>query len=267
MNRLQDAGLLAPPGPVDKVLENVVSNLEISNNIDPPRPVRARILLSSPLETFSIGETIVVSRGLIDVLPDEASLAMVLSHELAHIVLGHNLGSKYAFDDRMLFSDESILKDLGFRHIPEEEAAADKKAIEMLKNSPYSGKLDKAGLFLRQLNARASAQRALFTPHLGNGFFDGKGHLIRFVALEESAPKLDPTKLDQLAALPLGQRISMSVWNDEVRMAKERPTSILSARDKMPLQVTPFFPRLSRITQGDNPSDATTKTNPASNSN
>ena len=65
------------------------------------------------------------SRGLIDVLPDEASLAMVLSLELAHIVLGHNLGSKYAFNDRMLFSDESVFTDLGFRHVPEEEAAAE----------------------------------------------------------------------------------------------------------------------------------------------
>jgi predicted Zn-dependent protease len=62
------------------------------------------------------------------VLPDEASLAMVLSHELAHIVLGHNLGSKYAFDDRMLFSDEATYKNLGFRHSPEEEEAADKKS-------------------------------------------------------------------------------------------------------------------------------------------
>ena len=51
-------------------------------------------MLTSPLETFSVGNTIIVSRGLIDVLPDEASLAMVLSHELAHIVLGHNLGSR-----------------------------------------------------------------------------------------------------------------------------------------------------------------------------
>ena len=61
-----------------------------------------------------MGNTIVVSRGLIDVLPDEGSLAMVLSHELAHIVLGHNLGSKYAFNDRMLFSDEATYQNFGF---------------------------------------------------------------------------------------------------------------------------------------------------------
>ncbi len=107
IERLTYAGLLAPEGDVDHILQTVVNNLEVTNNIDLPRPVRTRVLLTAPLETFSVGNTIVISRGLVDVLPDEASLAAVLSHELAHIVLGHNLGSKYAFNDRMLFSDDS----------------------------------------------------------------------------------------------------------------------------------------------------------------
>src|SRR5580698_9534629 len=102
IERLTRAGLLAPEGDVDHILQTVVNNLEVTNNIDLPRPVRTRVLLTAPLETFSVGNTIVISRGLIDVLPDEASLAAVLSHELAHIVLGHNLGSKFAFNDRML---------------------------------------------------------------------------------------------------------------------------------------------------------------------
>src|SRR2546422_5892207 len=127
-------------------------------------------MLTSPLETFSVGNTIIVSRGLIDVLPDEASLAMVLSHELSHIVLGHNLGSKFAFNDRMLFSDESTYNNFGFRHVPEEEVAADKKAVDMLKNSPYAQKLDTAGLFLKELAQRAPTLSALLTPHLGNTF-------------------------------------------------------------------------------------------------
>jgi hypothetical protein len=110
--RLERAGLLAPEGDVDKILQTVVNNIEITNNIELPRPVRTRVLTTSPLETFSVGNTIVVSRGFIDVLPDEGSLAMVLAHELAHIVLGHNLGSQYAFNDRMLFSDEGTYRNL-----------------------------------------------------------------------------------------------------------------------------------------------------------
>ncbi len=247
VERLQKAGLLAPPGDVDKVLQTVVNNIQITNNIDLPRPVRARVMVTYPLETFSVGNTIVISRGLIDTLPDEASLAAVLSHELAHIVLGHNLGSKFAFTDRMLFSDESTYQNFGFRHNPEEETAADAKAIELLKNSPYAQKLGTAGLYLKQLQARGPQLSALLTAHLGNGFTDAKGEVIRLSAIMTSAPALDDTKLDQVAALPLGGRIKLDPWQDRVEMIKAAPVAITSARDKMPFELTPFFPRLSRL--------------------
>jgi hypothetical protein len=247
LERLQRAGLLAPQGDVDKVLQTVINNIEITNNIDLPRPVRARVMVTYPLETFSVGNTIVISRGLIDTLPDEASLAAILSHELAHIVLGHNLGSKFAFTDRMLFSDESTYQNFGFRHNPEEETAADAKAVELLKNSPYAQKLASGGLYLKQLQARAPELSALLTSHLGNSFTDDKGQVTRLSALMTSAPSLDESKLDQIAALPLGGRIKLDPWQDHVEMIKAAPVSITSIRDKMPFEVTPFFPRLTRF--------------------
>ena len=245
IERLERSGLLAPEGDVDKVLQTVVNNLLITNNIELPRPVRTRVLTTSPLETFSVGNTIVVSRGLIDVLPDEASLAMVLSHELAHIALGHNLGSQYAFNDRMLFSDEGTFHNLGFKHIPEEETSADKKAVDMLKASPYAQKLETAGLFLKALQVRAPQLSALLQAHLGNDMAEN-GTVTRMAALETTAPALDWNKLDQIAALPLGGRVKLNPWDNKVEMVKAQPVAITSARDKMPFEVTPFFPRLSR---------------------
>jgi hypothetical protein len=262
IERLQNAGLLAPEGEVDKLLETVVSNLLTANSIDLPGPVHARVMLTLPLETFSAGNTIVVSRGLLDVLPDEASLAMVLSRELAHIVLGHNMGSKYAFSDRMLFSDESTYQNLGFRHVPEEETAADEKAIELLKNSPYAQKLNTSGLFLREVAARGPALSALLTPHLGTGFTNRKGVMDRMVVLMNSAPALDPTKLDQIAALPLGARVKLNAWDDHVELIKTTPVAITSARHKMPLEVTPFFPRLTRSGAVVNPTSTANAANP-----
>src|SRR3984885_9795004 len=94
IERLQKIGLLAPPGDVDKVLMTVVNNLLVTNNIDLQSDVRCRVLLTSPLESFTIGHTIVISRGLLDVLPDEASLAMMLAHEVSHIVLGPPFDTK-----------------------------------------------------------------------------------------------------------------------------------------------------------------------------
>ncbi|GAC1435152.1 MAG: hypothetical protein NVS1B11_19980 [Terriglobales bacterium] len=261
LERLQEAGLLAPAGQVDTILQTVVNNLQVTNNIELPRPVRTRVLLTSPLETFSVGNTIVISRGLIDVLPDEASLAAVLSHELAHIVLGHNLGSKFAYSDRMLFNDESTYRNFGFRHNSEEEAAADTKAVMLLKNSPYAAKLDSASLFLKELATRAPQLSALLTAHLGNRLTDEKGNLTRLSSLAISGPALDTAKLDQLAALPLGGRVKLNPWDDHVEMVKSVPVAITSARDKMSFEVTPFFPRLSRLTSGDTAGGATTAAN------
>jgi Peptidase family M48 len=262
IERLQNAGLLAPEGELDKVLETVVNNLLTTNNIELPGPVHARVMLTLPLESFSAGNTIVVSRGLVEVLPDEASLAMVLSRELAHIILGHNLGTKYAFSDRMLFSDEFTYQNLGFRHAPEEETAADEKAIELLKNSPYAQKLDTAGLFLREVAARGPALSALLTPHLGTGFTERKGAMDRMVALMNSSPALDPNKLDQIAALPLGGRVKLNAWDDRLELIKTVPMAITSARYKMPLEVTPFFPWLTRSGTVVNPTSTANAANP-----
>ncbi len=247
IERLQSAGLLAPQGDVDKILMTVVNNLLVTNNIELPGQVRTRVMLTLPLETFSVGNTIAVSRGLIDVLPDETCLAMVLSHELAHIVLGHNLGSRFAFTDRMLFNDQATYQNLGFRHSPEEETAADAKALELLKKSPYAEKLDSASLFLKELGLRAPELSALLTPHLGNSLTNDKGQVLRFPTLASSGPELKSDKLDQIAALPLGGRLKVNPWDNQVEMVKAAPVTIVSARDKMPFEVTPFFPHLSRM--------------------
>jgi hypothetical protein len=59
----------------------------------------------------------------------------------------------------------------------------------------------------------------------------------------------------------------MSVWNDDVQMVKASPAALTSARDKMPLEVTPFFPRLSRVTLGGSPERTAATTNQGSDNN
>jgi hypothetical protein len=244
VERLQKIGLLAPPGDVDKILLTVVNNLMVTNNIDLQSDIRCRVLLTSPLESFTIGHTIVVSRGMLDVLPDEASLAMVLAHELSHIVLGHTLDTKLAFNDRMFFPDEESFKRMDFKRRPADEDAADTKALELLKNSPYKDKLGSAGLFLKALQQSAPQLPNLIRPHLGNSMAGNKS--IRMSALLASAPELDPQRTDQIAALPLGGRIKLDPWTDQVELAKAKQVALASAREKIPFEITPFFPYLTR---------------------
>jgi len=246
IERMQKIGLIAPSGDVDKVLQTVVNNLLVTNNIDVPGDVRCRVLLTSPLESFTVGHTIVVSRGLLDVLPDEASLAMVLAHELSHIVLGQSFDTKLAFNDRMFFPDEDSFQRLDFKRRPADEEAADTKALELLRNSPYKDKLGSAGLFLKALQERAPDLPNLIRPHLGNSLAAGKS--IRMSGLLASAPQLEPQRTDQIAALPLGGRIKLDPWTDQVEMAKAKPVALVSAKEKMPFEITPFFPYLTRIT-------------------
>ena len=146
----------------------------------------------------------------------------------------------------MLFSDEGTYQNLGFKHIPEEEAAADKKAVDLLKNSPYAQKLDNVGLFLKALQVRTPQLAALLTTHLGNPLAEN-GQVDRLTDLAKLGPALDDNKLDQIAALPLGGRVKINPWDDKAEMVKTAPVAITSARDKMPFEVTPFFPRLARF--------------------
>jgi hypothetical protein len=172
----------------------------------------------------------------------------VLAHELGHIVLGHRMDTKLAFSDRMLFPDENSFQKLDFRHKPVEEEAADAKAVELLRNSPYKDKLGNAGLFLKALQAKAPDLPNLIRSHLGNSIATGKS--IRMSTLLGNAPALDEKRIDQIAALPLGGRIRVDPWSDEAELSKGKAVPLNSAREKMEFEITPFFPFLTRLSTG-----------------
>jgi hypothetical protein len=244
LDRLEKARLIAPPGPIDKVLETVVNNLIVTNHLDSMPPVHCRVMSTSTLESFSLAYTIVLSRGLIDVLPDETSLAMMLAHDLAHIALGQKLDTKYAFNDRLQMSDEELLASLDVARDSKDEAEADAKGIEFLKNSPYKDKLGQAGLFLRAAAEAAPHVPHLFGAHLGNGLTEGNGKELRMAALMTTAPTLSPRKIDQIAALPLGSRVQVNAWDGGVSFTTRKADAIVDATEKLPFRVTPVIPYL-----------------------
>ncbi|MGH9325459.1 MAG: M48 family metalloprotease [Terriglobia bacterium] len=250
LDRLQKAGLLAPPSPVDKVLETVVNNLIVTNHLYALPPVHCRVLLTSTLESLAVGDTILVSRGLIDVLPDEASLAAMLAHELAHIVLQQTTNidsSKWAFADRLMIPDQDVLKVLSFKPNERDEEAADAKALKLLRNSPYKNQLRQAGLFLKAMVNMAPHTPQLFGAHLGSRLVLGKHHVNRLAQLMIGAPKLQRARVSQIAALPLGGRVEVNPWSDTVELMKTKPVALLSAHEKMPFEITPMFPYLTRL--------------------
>ena len=242
-DRMERLGLLSPPGEVDKVLETVVNNLEVTNNLDIQPEIRCRVLMTSTLESFTIGHTIVLSRGLVDVLPDEASLAAILAIELEHVALGHRIDAQYAFFDRLVFDDKETFRHFGFSRTPEEEQAARQKAVELLKNSPYKDQLAAAQLFIRALESRSLEIPNLISPHLGDRV------VTDWPVSSSAAPTQPPEASVQhplIVALPIGGRIKVDPWSDELQMIKSQPVGSVAEREKMPFEITPLLPYLTR---------------------
>jgi hypothetical protein len=240
IDRLERIGLIAPKGEVDKVLETVVNNLEVTNNIDLEPDVRCRVMMTSTLESYTVGHTIVLSRGLIDVLPDEASLATIVAHELSHAILGHRMDSNFAFFDQLLVDDKDTFRHFGFGRTPDEEKAANAEATKLLNNSPYKNQLANAALFLTAMETREKQIPNLISPHLG----DRVGVI---ADLKSSVPADSKQSPQMLAALPIGGRVKLDPWNDKLELIKSKPVGTIAEREKMPFEVTPFMPYLTRF--------------------
>ncbi len=246
VDSMERLGLMALYGDVDRVLETVVNNLEVTNGLDIQPEVRCRVLMISTLESFTIGHTIVLSRGLVDVLPDEASLATILAHELGHVVLGHRMDSQFAFFNRVRFDEKETFRHFGFARTPEEEQAANQKGMELLRNSPYKDQSGTARLFLQALKERSKAIPNLISPHLGNRVQASWTVLSAVFSAQTSDEK---PAANVIAALPLGGRIKIEPWNDHLQMLKSSPVGTVAESEKMQFEVTPFVLYLTR--QGD----------------
>src|SRR5258708_17677027 len=94
IDHLVEAGLVAPldqGGYGSKVLDQIVVNLVVPNNLAFTDQIHTRVLLTDTVEATTVGNTILLSKGLIDSLPSEEAIAATISMELAHIAMGHHI--------------------------------------------------------------------------------------------------------------------------------------------------------------------------------
>jgi hypothetical protein len=248
IERLAKANLLATPGAVEQVLNTVVNNLVITNNLQLTQPVSVRVLLTTPFDAFTVGHTLVLSRGLIDVLPDEASLALLLAHELAHVSLGHRLiDPQFAFGDRLMVGDDELLRLLPLKRTPADEAAADEKAIELLVNSPYRDKLAGAAAFLETVSRAAGPLANLIQPSVAQRFSAG-GPLRQRLEERLAATGANASRSDAPAALPPGSRLILDPWSSRLFLVPDAAAVATDHRGPAPLVVAPLIPYLEYVT-------------------
>jgi hypothetical protein len=254
VERLFQAGLLDAPSEFDKTLEALANNILAYNQIAVSSPIHVRTLLTEPLESLAVGNTIILSKSLIDttavITQDGAqqmgNLNAILAFQLAHILSGHRLDTKYAFEDRLLFPDNSAFKRIPMHHTDADNLEASKKAVELLNAKELVDSQKYFGLYLQQLQQRVKGLKALNEPMIGDGLVKGDNDpTFWMAALLPKADKLDVKDLKQQAAVPLSSFLRFDPWTDQVVTLHTAFEPILSPSDKMPFEVTPVYLKLS----------------------
>jgi hypothetical protein len=260
--RLFQAGLLDAPSAFDKTLEALANNILVYNNIQIGRTVHVRTLLTEPLESLAVGNTIILSRSLIDttgvITPDglqqQGNLNALLAFQLAHIILGHRLDTKYAFNDRMLFPSTSVFERIPMHHTAVDNAEAAKKAAQLLSVKELADGQKYFGLYLQQLQQRIRALPALNQPMIGDGLI--KSDTDTALWMEAMVPrgiKLDMKDLKQQAAMPLASFLRIDPWTDQLIPLSVAEEPLLSDRDKMPFEVEPVYLKLTYFKSATSP--------------
>jgi hypothetical protein len=250
IDRLVEAGLVAPLNPdpngyEHKILDQIVVNLQVPNNLAFTDAIHTRVMLTDTIETTTVGNTILISKGLIDSLPNEAAIASVIAMELAHIAMGHHIDTRYAFNDRLMFPDTATFQRIDMYHTDHDNADAAKRAVEYLNASLYKDQLPDAGLYYAQLVDRSKALKQLNQPKLGDSLLKPDG-TPWMAELQHMSPKLNWDDLAQRPANPLGFWLKTDPWDDKVHQLNAKIYAYMNPRDKMPFEVTPIFYKLQR---------------------
>ena len=89
------------------------------------------------------------------------------------------------------------------------------------------------------MQARQKEIPNLISAHLGD-------RVPTFADVKAAAP--DPKQNPQMiAALPIGGRVKLDPWNDKLELIKSKPVGTIAEREKMPFELTPFMPYLTRF--------------------
>jgi hypothetical protein len=127
--------------------------------------------------------------------------------------------------------------------------------MELFSKSPYEGQFLSVVLFLKALESSSERFPVLLHGRFSNDF--GISHLVGVQSRTDShnLPKTD--RLDQISSLPVGSRIVVDPWSDRIEMLKSKPLRLRSKAEKIPFEVTPFYPYLRRLDAAEKPQSGT----------
>src|SRR6185295_14947041 len=155
---------------------------------------------------------------------------------------------QFAFFNRTRFDERDTFHHFGFARNAEEEEAANQKGIALLKKSPYVDQSGTAQAFFLSLESLAKQIPNLISPHLGDRV-PTNWTVAEVAATQNPAPQAASLKAPKAAsaALPLGGRIKVEPWNDQLTLLKTQAEGGMVAEyEKMAFEVAPFLVYLTR---------------------
>lgn len=239
-DQLERVGLLSPAGEIEKSLQTVLNNIEASNNLTFEREVQCRVLLTSNLESAVVGHTIILSRGLLDVLPNQTTLAAVLAHNLAHVSLGDHAEANFSWADQLKFDPTVVMRKLQFTHSAQQEEEASSRAKKWMSQSPYKLSLDSIAQFSAELHSRSPHIRQLLKTSIGESLYKtlGAGYSTSSIsAMKDMA---------RIRVLPLGSRIRVDPWTGEAAFVETIGTELRAKSENTMFEFSPIFPYLQQ---------------------
>lgn len=187
---LEESGMLASPGQVELAMNGIVEDLERANGIT-SRSIGCRVLLTSPAEIFSIEDTVFVSRGLLNFVPNQSVLAALIAREIAHIVPGDSPGMIPLRAELTVDSSSARIEHSG-------QADANERML-LLKNTQYVSAADELESFFASLVLYSRR-----VPHLMKPLFGGS--LLELARMQPGVSQPLPAQLDMSKAQKLELR-------------------------------------------------------------
>jgi predicted Zn-dependent protease len=136
------------PGPMQNYLESLTGQIAAAQQLPDNMPITVHYIDSDTINAFAtLGGHVYMFRGLLEKLPNENSLAMVLAHEIAHIKHRHPIrslgrgiiiglalsmvsGSMGDMMSNQIISNTGMVTSLSFSR--EQERVSDKTALDTL---------------------------------------------------------------------------------------------------------------------------------------
>ena len=175
--RLDADGLLANPGEEEQRLDRIVHQIAPIGEMGTHK-IACRLLLTTPAEMFAVGDLIIVSRGLLNIVPDDSVLAFMLARQVAHIVSGQTGSAAHPFFESLFdLGEKKEFTGFGIRWRPDEETAADSKAIVLIRGTQYDGAVADTAVFLSELKSQSHRFPSLVRARFGAGVIRENGGL------------------------------------------------------------------------------------------